>query len=93
MMFEPAKDKHTYSDREVRFIDAYIDRFRLNDFQYLTHQLFDFVQNVIDSNGKIPIYEYNNIIVKLFCEKLSGKSKEEIVKICESFFLIMFPKM
>lgn len=93
MMFEPAKDKHTYSDREVRFIDAYIDRFRLNDFQYRTHQLFDFVQNVIDSNGKIPIYEYNNIIVKLFCEKLSGKSKEEIVKICESIFLIMFPKM
>ncbi len=93
MMFEPAKDRHTYSDQEIQFIDAHINRFRLNDFQYRTHQLFDFVQNVIDSNGKIPTYEYNNLIVKLFCEKLSGKPTEEIVRICESIFMIMFPKM
>lgn len=93
MMFEPSKDRHTYSDRELGFIDAHINRFRLNDSQYRTRQLFNFVQNVIDSNGKLPTYEYNNFIVKLFHEKLSGKSREEIVKICESIFLIMFPKM
>ena len=93
MIFEPAKDRHTYSDKELRFIDAHINRFRLNDSQYCTRQLYDFVQNVIDSHGKIPTYEYNNLIVKLFCEKLSGKQREEILKICESIFLIIFSKI
>lgn len=93
MKFEPAKDKHTYSDNELSFINAHINRFRLNDPKYRTRQLYDFVQNVIDSNGKIPTYEYNNLIVKLFREKLSAKSQKEILKICESIFIIMFPKM
>ena len=31
MEFEPAKDSHTYSDSELRFIEAHIKRFRLND--------------------------------------------------------------
>ena len=93
MIFEPAKDMHTYSDRELRFIEAHINRFRLNDSQYRTRQLYDFVQNVIDSNGKMPTYEYNNLIVKLFHEKLSDMPQEEIVKICESIFRIMFLKM
>lgn len=93
MMFEPAKDEHTYSDRELEFIEAHINRFRLNDSQYRTRELYDFVQNVIDTDGKMPTYEYNNFIVKLFREKLSGKPREEIVKICKSVFLIMFPKM
>lgn len=93
MIFEPAKEGHTYTDKELRFIDAHINRFRLNDSQYRTRQLYDFVQNVIDSNGKMPTYEYNNLIVKLFREKLSGRREEEILKICKSVFLIMFPKM
>lgn len=93
MMFEPAKDRHTYTDRELKFINEHINRFRLNDSRYRTRQLYDFVQNVIDSNGKMPTYEYNNLIVKLFREKLSGRQQEEILKICESVFLIMFPKM
>lgn len=93
MVFEPAKDRHMYSGQELRFIDAHINRFRLNDSQYRTRQLYDFVRNVIDSNGKVPTYEYNNLVVKLFHEKLSGKSQEEIVKICRSIFLFMFSKM
>lgn len=50
MIFEPAKGRHTYSDKELNFIDTHINRFRLNDSQYRTRQLYDFVQNVIDSN-------------------------------------------
>lgn len=93
MEFEPAKDSHTYSDGELRFIEAHIKRFRLNDPQYRTQQLFDFVKNVIDNNGNLPKYEYNNLIVKLFCEKLSNKSSEEIFKICKNIFIITFAKM
>lgn len=93
MEFEPAKAKHTYSDGELKFLETHINRFRLNDPKYRTYQLFDFIKNVVDHNGKMPTYEYNNLIVKMFRDKLSSKSQEEIRKICESIFLIIFPKM
>lgn len=93
MEFEPAKKSHTYSDRELRFIEAHIKRFRLNDPQFRSRQLFDFVKNVIDNNGNIPKYEYNNLTVKLFRENLADKSSEEILKICKNIFIITFAKM
>lgn len=93
MEFEPAKDSHTYSDRELHFIEAHIKRFRLNDPKFRSRQLFDFIKNVIDNNGSIPKYEYNNLTVKLFCEKLVNKSSEEVLKICKNIFIIMFTKM
>jgi hypothetical protein len=93
MEFEPAKNSHTYSERELRFIEAHIKRFRLNDPQFRSRQLFDFVKNVIDNNGNISEYEYNNLTVQLFCEKLADKTSEEILKICKNIFIITFTKM
>ncbi len=93
MEFEPAKKSHTYSERELRFIEAHIKRFRLNDPLFRSRQLFDFVKNVIDNNGNIPKYEYNNLTVKLFREKLADKSSEGILKICKNIFIITFAKM
>lgn len=93
MEFEPAENRHTYSDRELGFMKAHINRFHLNDPEFRSRQLFDFVRNVIDNNGKMPVYEYNNLIVKLFCQKLTGKSQEDILKICKKIFVIAFPKM
>jgi len=93
MKFEPAKDLHTYTDREIHFLDAHIKRFRLNDPQFRSQQLFNFVKNVIDNNGILPEYEYNNLIVKLFCEKLADKSSKEILNICKKIYVITFTKM
>lgn len=93
MEFEPAENRHTYSDSELRFIKAHIKRFHLNDPEFRSRQLFDFVRNVIDHNGKMPEYEYNNLTVMLFCEKLKGKPPEEILKICKNIFMIAFLKM
>lgn len=93
MEFEPARNTYIYSGREIQFIEKHIKRFRLNDPRYRSRQLFDFIKNVIDYNGKIPKYEYNNWVVKLFCEKISGKSQEEILKICKSIYVIVFPKI
>lgn len=93
MEFEPAENMHTYSDRELGFMKAHINRFHLNDPEFRSRQLFDFVRNVIDNNGKMPVYEYNNLIVKLFCQKLTGRSQEDILKICKKIFVIAFPKM
>ena len=50
-------------------------------------------RNIIDNNGKIPVYEYNNLVAQLFCEKISGKSQNQILKICKSIFILSFPKM
>lgn len=93
MEFEPARNTYTYSDREIQFMETHIKRFRLNDSEYRSRQLFDFIKIVIDNNGKIPIYEYNNLVVKLFCEKISGKSQSEVLKICTSIYVVAFPKM
>lgn len=93
MKFEPAKDSHTYSNRELHFIEAHIKRFRLNDPQFRSRQLFDFVKNVIDNNGILPKYQYNNLTVKLFCEKLADKSPKEILEICKKIYVIAFTKM
>lgn len=92
MEFEPARNTY-YSERENQFIEKHIKRFRLNDPLYRSHQLFEFIKNVIDNNGKISKYEYNNLLVKLFCEKISDKSRKDILKICKSIYVSVFPKM
>lgn len=93
MEFQPANNTHTYSDGEKIFIDTHIKRFRLNDPKYRTRQLYDFIRNIIDNDGKIPQYEYNNLIVKQFSRKLEGKTSTEVLKICKSIFCIIFPKI
>lgn len=93
MEYEAAQNRHTYSDKELHFIETHIKRFRLNDSKFRSRQLFDFVRNVIDNHGNIPVYEYNNLVVKLFYEKFKNKSREEILKICKSIFVIVFSKM
>lgn len=93
MEFQPAISSHTYSEKEIAFIDMHIQRFRLNDPVYRTRQLYDFIRNVIDNQGKLPEYEFNNWIVKQFYSQMEGKSQSEILKICTSIFCIVFPKM
>lgn len=93
MEFEPAKEKCTYSDKEIQFINAHINRFRLNNQKYRSRQLYDFIRNIIDNDGNIPTYEYNNLVVELFKKKISSKSKEEVLKICKSIFKVAFTKM
>lgn len=93
MEFEPAKENHTYSEKDLQSIESHIKRFHLNDSQYRSRQLFEFLKGVIDNGGVIPSYEYNNMTVELFREKLVGKSKEEVLKICEAIYAITFPKM
>ena len=84
MQFEPQEDVLTVQERE--FVRAHINRFHLNDPQYRTKQLLDFVRITIDSRGKIPSYEYNNLIVQLFAEQLVQKTEEERVKICSTIY-------
>lgn len=91
--FQPAVCTHTYSAEDLDFIEAHIQRFRLNDVLYRTCKLYEFVKNIVDSNGSIPSYEYNNLVVEIFAEKLRGKTKEEVLKICNTIYVAGFLTM
>lgn len=93
MEFRPASNFHTYSEEEKIFIEMHIKHFRLNDPVYKTRQLYDFIRNVIDNNGQMPQYEYNNWVVHQFRKNMETKSSSEILKVCKSIFCIIFTKM
>lgn len=90
MEFQPAVGFHTYSEKEKAFINMHIKRFRLNDPKYKTRQLYTFVRNVVDNEGRIPQYEYNNWVVEQFCKQIEDKSQEDIFKICKTIFISLF---
>ncbi len=92
MEFLPCTILHNYSEEELLFINRHIKRFHLNDPKYRTHALIDFVKNVIDNGGKIPDYEYNNLVVQLFVDKIKEKTQEERFDICCKIYPIMFLK-
>ena len=93
MQFQAAAHFHQYSEDEREFIALHIKRFRLNDPKFRTKRFYEFIKNVIDNDGKLPEYEFNNMIVELFYEKLKGKSEAEILKICKGIYSIIFLKM
>lgn len=92
MEFQPANSFHKYSEKEQEFINTPICRFKLNDPKYKRERLYEFIRNIIDNNGNIPTYQYNNILVEKFCDKLKFRTKEEIYKICKTIFCIAFSK-
>jgi len=90
MEFQPANNFHKYSEKEQEFINTHICRFKLNDPRYKREGLYDFIRNIVDNEGNIPTYQYNNILVEKFCDKLKDRTKEEIYKICKTIFCIVF---
>ena len=93
MEFQPNTNQYTYSEEELSFIQKHIQRFHLNDPQYRTRQLADFLKIIIDGGGMIPQYEYNNLVVKLFADKIREKTKEERVDICSRIYVAVFLKI
>lgn len=93
MEFQPNTNQYTYSKEELSFIQKHIQRFHLNDPQYRTHQLADFLKIIIDGGGMIPQYEYNNLVVKLFADKIREKTKEERVDIYSRIYVVVFLKI
>ena len=81
--------------KELRsqYNELHIKRFRLNDPQYRTRNLFEFIKGIIDNDGKMPQYEFNNLIVEQFYEAMKGKSETEILKVCKSIYSIVFLKI
>lgn len=40
----------------------------------------------------MPVYEYGNLIVQIFADKLKKKTKKERLNICSKIYPIMFLK-
>lgn len=92
MSFQPAVSAHSYSDREIEYIEEHIRRFHLNDPKYQTKSVFEFVKQVIDNHGVFSRYEYNNWLVEKFAELLSSRSQEEALRVCETIYCSTFSK-
>lgn len=84
--FEPAISKYAYTEEDIKFIEDHIEQFRLNDKITKTDQILDFIKIVIDQHGKLPEYEYNNMVVELFAKNLSEHTIQDILKICEALY-------
>lgn len=92
MEFLPNTKLHNYSEKEKMFIKRHIQRFHLNDPKYRTKALLEFIKNVIDGNGILPNYEFNNLVVRLFADRLQDKSLNERLTICSKIYPIIFLK-
>lgn len=80
--------KCDYDDEDKTFIEHHISQFKLNDVGYKTKALANFVEDVIESDGKFrQKSEYSNYIVDLFKEKIKGMSQEQVLKLCEQIHI------
>lgn len=84
--FEPSTFQGEYSVAEKRFIECHINRFHLNDEKYRTNALMTFFEDVIGSDGYIIHTPENNLVVRIFKEKLKGLEKQDVLKICQKIY-------
>ena len=85
--FIPSK-KGKYTDEDIDYIQHHISQFKLNDPGIKTKALLNFVEDVINAEGKYrEEREYSNLIVDLFKDKLRGMEQEKILKLCEGIFI------
>lgn len=71
----------------------HILRFHLNDPKFRTRQLVDYIRNMIDNGGNVQQYEYNNMIVQLFVDKIKDKTVEEKVDICSKIYVMLITRL
>ena len=81
-------EKYSYTDEDIDYIEHHINQFRLNDAGFKTKALAEFVEDVINADGKYrEEREYPNYIVDLFKEKIKGMDQEKVLKLCEQIHI------
>lgn len=93
--FIPSKN-YCYDKEDLAYINHHISQFKLNDKGFKTRALAEFVEDVIEADGKYrKDKKYSNYIVDLFMEKTQELSPEEILELCRKIHirnLILFRK-
>lgn len=86
--FIPSR-KYRYDDEDILILEHHIRQFRLNDTEYRTGALIEFIEDTIEADGNFNRHEnrYSNYIVDLFAIKLMGYSRQQVLKICEKIYI------
>lgn len=86
--FIPSR-RYAYDDKDIAILEYHIRQFKLNDADYKTEAMIEFIEDTIEADGKYSRHEnrYSNYIVDLFVEKLKGYSPEEVLKICKRLYV------
>lgn len=81
--------KYDYDDIDIEILEHHIRQFKLNDANYKTEALIEFIEDTIEADGKYSRHKnkYSNYIVDLFVEKIKEYSSEEVLKICEKIYI------
>jgi len=86
--FIPSRN-YQYDKSDIEILEHHIRQFKLNDANYKTKALIEFIEDTIEADGKYSKHEnkYSNYIVDLFVEKIKEYSPEEVLKICEKIYI------
>lgn len=83
--------KYSYDKDDIDYIEHHINQFRLNDIGFKTNALVEFLEDVINADGKYRDgKKYSNYIVDLFMQKIKELSQAEILKLCEDLYMQYF---
>ena len=86
--FIPSK-RYRYNDKDMEIMEYHIRQFRLNDINYKTRALLEFIEDTIEADGKYSKQKnrYFNYIVDLFIDKIKNYPPEKVVRICETIYI------
>ena len=86
--FIPSR-KYCYDDEDIAILEHHIRQFKLNDTEYKTEALIQFIEDTIEADGKINKHEnrYSNYIVDLFVNRIKDYSPQQVLKICEKIYI------
>lgn len=81
--YMPSKEHGKYTSAELAFINNHIQQFGLNSPERRNFEIGKYCKNVIAQHSILKGFDYNNLLVDLFRDKLSKLELEEAVHICE----------
>lgn len=86
--FMPSR-KYDYDETDIDILEHHIRQFKLNDVDYKTEALMEFIEDTIETDGKFSKRKnkYSNYIVDLFVEKIQGYSSIDVLRICEKIYI------
>lgn len=84
-----ASQKYNYDGKDLEYIENHIAQFRLNDTDFKTTALAEFIEDAINADGKYNKIRkrYSNYIVDLFIDILDNLSETEAVRLCEELYV------
>ena len=86
--FIPSKN-YNYDKNDIKYINHHINQFKLNDKDFKTKALMQFVEDVVEAEGRYKKERnYSNYIVELFKQRVQSLSRQELLELCEQICII-----